>query len=115
EDVAAVSVGPFQICALLDTGNLRCWGYGLWGNLGYGSVEPIGDDETPASAGDIAMGGEIALLDANGYGHACAVLEHGGVRCWGFGGAGELGQPSIFPQGIGDNETPDMIGYVEVF
>ena len=115
EDVVQVSVGAFQICALLDTGNVRCWGYGLWGNLGYGSVEPIGDGETPASAGDIALGGEVALLDANGYGHACAVLEQGGVRCWGFGGAGELGQPSLFPQGIGDNETPDAFGFVEVF
>jgi cysteine-rich repeat protein len=115
EDVVQVSVGAFQICALLDTGNVRCWGYGAWGNLGYGWVEPIGDDETPASVGDVPLGGEVALLDANGYGHACAVIADGGLRCWGYDGVGQLGQPSVFPAAIGDNETPDAIGYVEVF
>ena len=42
---AAVQVftGYNHSCALLDDGTLRCWGYGLWGRLGYGSQGDVGD------------------------------------------------------------------------
>jgi hypothetical protein len=36
-----------------DVGALRCWGAGTFGRLGYGSQLDIGDDEAPASAGDV--------------------------------------------------------------
>jgi hypothetical protein len=33
--------------------NIRCWGRNDYGQLGYGHTDTIGDDETPASAGDV--------------------------------------------------------------
>ena len=42
----------------------------------------IGDSETPASAGDVDVGGVVVQLAA-GYQHTCAVLDDGAVRCWG--------------------------------
>ena len=34
---------------------MRCWGYAAEGRLGYGNLENIGDDETPASVGDVPV------------------------------------------------------------
>ena len=47
----AITAGDDHTCALLDDGNVRCWGLGSEGALGYGNVNNIGDDtgETPGS------------------------------------------------------------------
>ena len=52
EIVTGLAAGQ-ATCALLDTGNLRCWGSNDFGQLGYGNTTFIGDNETPASAGDV--------------------------------------------------------------
>lgn len=57
-----LSAGGSHTCGLLQNDLNRCWGYGSGGRLGYGNqddtggygnVENIGDDEIPASAGDV--------------------------------------------------------------
>jgi alpha-tubulin suppressor-like RCC1 family protein len=50
-----ISVGANHTCALLDTGGVRCWGENSYRQLGYGHTEDIGDDETPASVGDVPL------------------------------------------------------------
>src|SRR6185369_17045588 len=96
-------------CALLEGGTVRCWGSGMQGELGHGNVENIGDDETPASAGDIDVGGIVTNVDA-GFLHVCATLESGSARCWGRGSTGALGYGNL--QDIGDDETPASAGDV---
>src|SRR6187402_3150350 len=59
--VVQVEAGGWHSCALLSTGAVRCWGEGF-GGLGYGNKNSIGDDETPASAGDIDLGGRAVSL-----------------------------------------------------
>ena len=41
--------------ALLDSGQVRCWGNGGEGRLGYGNLVTVGDDETPAMVGDVPL------------------------------------------------------------
>jgi alpha-tubulin suppressor-like RCC1 family protein len=55
--VAQIGVGATFNCALLVSGQVRCWGSETNGHLGYGRplLGPIGDDETPASAGDVIV------------------------------------------------------------
>ena len=90
--VVQISAGGFHTCTLLNTGKVRCWGKGTDGQLGYGNENHIGDDngETPASAGDVNVGGTVVQISAGG-GHTCALLNTGKVRCWGEGTDGQLG------------------------
>ena len=112
--------GRYSACALLDTGKVRCWGYngeawnhvtgrsgGLNLGLGYGGRdmrEPIGDDETPESMGDLPLPGRAIKLAAGGY-HVCAIMEGGEVRCWGRNSHGALGHGWGPGVSIGDDES----------
>jgi alpha-tubulin suppressor-like RCC1 family protein len=42
-------------CAVVGGNSLYCWGLGQDGRLGYGNLNSIGDDETPSSAGPVAI------------------------------------------------------------
>ena len=104
------ATGP-HTCALFSGGNIRCWGQGVFGQLGYGNTNPIGDDETPASAGDVPVGGNVTTILAGGV-NTCAILENGNLRCWGDGSNGQPGYGNT--NNIGDNETPASVGDVDV-
>ncbi|MEM9454406.1 MAG: protein kinase [Myxococcota bacterium] len=46
--VVQLTMGNSHACVLVEDGTVRCWGSGSDGQLGYGTVDDIGDDETPA-------------------------------------------------------------------
>ena len=48
-----LTAGLYHTCALLASGNVQCWGYGGFGQLGYGNTNDIGDSETPREAGSV--------------------------------------------------------------
>ena len=98
-----ITAGAAHTCALLDTGAIRCWGDNAGGQLGLGHTQSVGDDETPAQAGDVPVGGLVDSVAA-GLRHTCAVLTDGQLRCWGDDTLGPLG---LSPQQtIGDDELP---------
>ncbi|MGB1016826.1 MAG: RCC1 domain-containing protein, partial [Nannocystaceae bacterium] len=101
-----------QTCSIFESGDVRCWGYGGFGALGYGNTNDIGDDEFPSTAGSVTVGGDVSQLDV-GARHTCAVLTSGDVRCWGTG-AQELGYVSSQTMTIGDDEVPATAGSVDV-
>jgi alpha-tubulin suppressor-like RCC1 family protein len=109
----AISAGFYHACAILDTGQVRCWGYGSNGALGYGNRQSIGDGETPGSVGPVDLGaGRTAVAITGGGRHTCAILDNGKVRCWGEGRQGQLGYGNR--KDIGDNETPGSVGPVKL-
>lgn len=110
-DVKQISAGGYHACALLATGRVRCWGYNALGQLGYGNLNPIPGDGTPATAGDVDVGGDVVQIAA-GSTHTCALLSNGSVRCWGEGIQGELGYGNT--NSIGDDELPSSAGDVSV-
>ncbi len=82
--VTAVSAGGAHACAVLATGQLRCWGGNTRGQLGNGSVLP--------SRSPVAVTGLPTVISvAAGAGHTCAVVEGGQVFCWGANDRGQLG------------------------
>jgi uncharacterized repeat protein (TIGR01451 family) len=108
-----ISAGRFHTCALLDDGSVRCWGFADVGQLGYGNTNNIGDDESPGSVGPVDIGaGRSALTITVGGRHSCVMLEDGSVRCWGDGGAGQLGYGNT--SDIGDDEAPAVAGPVQL-
>jgi alpha-tubulin suppressor-like RCC1 family protein/outer membrane protein OmpA-like peptidoglycan-associated protein len=109
----AIAAGNLHTCALLDNGTVHCWGGNTSGQLGYGHTAAIGDDETLDTVGPVNLGpGRTATAITGGVGHTCAVLDDGTVRCWGRSLAGELGYATT--ASVGDNETPDSIGPVNL-
>ncbi|MCB9760464.1 MAG: hypothetical protein H6739_11550 [Alphaproteobacteria bacterium] len=106
-----IGAGTYHACALLDTGAVRCWGKGAYGALGYGDRLNIGDDESPADAGDVSLGGPVSELYV-GNNHNCVILDSGDVRCWGNGAYGKMGLGNSW--GIGDDELPTDVGPVDL-
>jgi alpha-tubulin suppressor-like RCC1 family protein len=109
--VTQITAGTNHTCALLNTGNVRCWGLASSGQLGYGNTTVIGDTETPSSAGDINLGSTVTKIVAGGT-HTCAIITGGNVKCWGAANNGQLGYGNT--TAIGDNETPSTIGNVNI-
>jgi len=109
----AISAGGDHTCATLDDGTARCWGYSAFGQLGYGNVKDVGDDEAPGSVGPIDVGPErSAIAISAGELHTCALLDDNAVRCWGYGANGRLG--SCSEADIGEDETPGSLGPVDL-
>jgi alpha-tubulin suppressor-like RCC1 family protein len=86
--VGGVSAGPRHTCVLMQTGEARCWGFNFYGQLGDGTTStrlaPVNVSVLSGGPGSIHVG----------YLHTCAVLQTGGVRCWGNNDFGQLGNAS---------------------
>jgi alpha-tubulin suppressor-like RCC1 family protein len=108
--VDVVAAGFQHTCALLENGDVYCWGSGVDGRLGYSSTSGVGDDEAPASVGPVSLGGSATQVGV-GAQHSCALIG-GSVRCWGAGSDGMLG--NLSSAAIGDNEEPSSQAPVEL-
>ena len=118
----AIAAGAEHTCVLLDGGTMKCWGGGQSGKLGQGNTERLGDgkdadlkksnkDEMGDNLKAINLGSNVKVKSfAIGYGHTCALLTDGMVKCWGSNSRGQLGLDSgnVDNQGkvnhLGDNE-----------
>lgn len=106
-----VGVGHNFACALLERGDVRCWGTSPLGQLGRGDFEVVGYPKKPSEYAPVDIGGTAIDL-AVGSAHACVVLESGEVRCWGEGGFGATGYAST--DNVGDDETPASVPPVQI-
>lgn len=105
-----IAAGEAHSCAILDTGAVRCWGFGGNGRLGTGATDSIGNDpgETPASVAPVDLGaGRMARALTVGFSHTCALLDDATVRCWGFGGSGRLGYGN--ENSVGDSPARSVL------
>jgi alpha-tubulin suppressor-like RCC1 family protein len=78
-----VSAGTDHTCGLA-TGNVLCWGYNHFGQLGDGTST----DKTVPSF--VSGEGTFAVLSAGAY-HNCGLRPSGTPYCWGRNADGELG------------------------
>ena len=77
EPVEHISTGANYTCAVLQSGYIKCWGANWTGNLGNGKTEA---SLTPVFVRGLS--GRAVDVEVNDW-FACALLESGGVECWG--------------------------------
>jgi alpha-tubulin suppressor-like RCC1 family protein len=85
QGVAAVAVGWNHTCAVMGNGELKCWGWNYYGQIG---------DETRVSKSrpvNVRRLMENAVAAAPGWASTCAITASGGVKCWGRNDSGQLG------------------------
>ncbi|MDP6235895.1 MAG: hypothetical protein QF364_08640, partial [Candidatus Poseidoniaceae archaeon] len=87
-----VSAGYRHSCAILDNGDLKCWGSDGKGQLGDGGIVQSNDKTNAPSSTAINLGtGRTAVAVSAGAYHSCAILDNGDLKCWGFDNYGQLG------------------------
>lgn len=102
EKAVQITSGNAHSCVLLENGDVKCWGSGLSGRLGYASSDNLGDDETLENLSVVNLGEKATKVSA-GYDHTCAILESAQVKCWGARGSLLIENLS---EDVGDNEDP---------
>lgn len=83
-DALQVSAGSKLNCAVMQSGQVQCWGRGQAGELGNGNFSA---SAIPVTVSGIATAVAVSAADS----HACAVLQNGTVQCWGQNNSGQLG------------------------
>ncbi len=92
--VKSVAAGEAHVCALLEDGNVKCWGENSSGELGYEGPAVLSANATIAS---VSLGSK-ALAIATGGSTTCAIVDGGLVKCWGDNRYGQLGIGTKTPQ-----------------
>jgi hypothetical protein len=108
----AVACGDVHTCAILDDETLKCWGRNQKGQLGMG--EFYSENAPEATAVNLGTG---AVSVSVSYGESsCASLATGGLKCWGAGIKGQLGdgtttekQASPVEVDVGTGSTAKMV------
>jgi len=113
----AVAQGDLHTCAILGTGEVKCWGYNTGGQLGLGDTRNRGDGagEMGASlpAVDLGTGRTAKAITAGGL-HTCAILDNDTVKCWGINSQGQLGLGDTRNRGDSPGEMGDALPVVDL-
>jgi alpha-tubulin suppressor-like RCC1 family protein len=83
--VENVSIGAGYSCFLTTTNNVKCVGGNNWGQLGNGTVT------SSTTTTDVQNIDGIAQSLSSGSQSSCIVTTSRTVKCWGYGGYGNLG------------------------
>jgi alpha-tubulin suppressor-like RCC1 family protein len=85
-----VTAGAINTCAILENGELKCWGRNENGQVGINST--VQNITTPTT---VNLGGARAVQVGIGSWHTCVVLQtsttNGNAKCWGSNVSGKLG------------------------
>ncbi len=110
-----VAAGPGHTCAVMADTSVSCWGWHDLGRLGDG-IEGAYDRAVPSPVCARGSGAECEPLTgavgiAVGSSTSCALMQDGGVKCWGYNVRGAIGHGLKTPssaQAFGVNWPTDV-------
>ncbi len=119
--VVLLAMGSRHSCALLDNGQVKCWGDNRHGQLGLGDTNNRGDapDEMGANLPAVNLGTVAPVIQLSvGEAHSCALFADSSVKCWGQNQVGQLGQGGMvdlggLPEHMGDLLLPVQLSTSE--
>eukprot|EP01083_Nonionella_stella_P179809 639388_1 len=97
---------------MLHNNNTKCWGYNLYGQLGYGDTNNRGDEANEMSDTllEIDVGTSfIPMQIVTGYRYTCALSTANKVKCWGYNFYGQLGYGDTNNRGYEANQMGDNL------
>ena len=100
--IKQVSSGNSHTCAVLYSGEVKCWGYNYNGQLGDGTTT---NRLTPVLVSGITN----AINVSSGGFHTCATLSTGEIKCWGDNDYGQLGDGTTT-----DRLTPVLVSGLQM-
>jgi len=88
--IRSIAAGAESSCAVINSGEVVCWGNNAAGQLGNGALVSQSQAVSTGITNAIAVAADIGSNVA-GTGHNCALLSDSSVKCWGTGTSYVLG------------------------
>ena len=115
--IRAVAAGYLHTCVLMFSWAITCWGSNVGGELGIGSMNPVG-----SSSGDMGDALQLVQLPTNqtasavscGLYFTCVLSSSSSVYCWGSSNSGRLGIGSTSDIGDGPGEMGNNLKAVSL-
>eukprot|EP01083_Nonionella_stella_P145549 456305_1 len=107
-----IAPGYDHTCALSTGNEVKCWGYNLYGQLGYGDTNDRGDEanEMGDDLLEIDLGTNfIPMQIATGSYHTCALSTANKVKCFGDNMFGQIGYGDTNNRGDEANQMSDNL------
>jgi alpha-tubulin suppressor-like RCC1 family protein len=117
--IETIALDNSHACALLSSGEVKCWGQQAEGNLGNGKPGGGAVGDGPGEMGDnlpaLDFGaGHTAKALSLGARHGCVILDDDQVKCWGSNTFGQLGLGDTAHRGDDPGEMGDDLPYVDL-
>ncbi|MEM8621518.1 MAG: hypothetical protein AAGF73_17555, partial [Actinomycetota bacterium] len=110
----AIAAGGDHACALLGSGEVTCWGDDFDGQIGNGTTTGnVDTPPTPVTLPTVDGNPSTAVAIATGLRHTCAILNSGGVSCWGSNAFGQLGNGTTTSSDVEVPPTPVTLPTVD--
>jgi alpha-tubulin suppressor-like RCC1 family protein len=104
DGISELFVGTYHNCVRFGP-EVRCWGYNIHGELGYGHLNMLGDEPGELPTPLVPVGGPVTSL-CGGFVSTCAIRMDGKVHYWGTNSLGSLGNGNSQDVGGAPGELP---------
>ena len=116
DNIVQIAAGVFHTCALTTEGGVKCWGAAIYGALGSNTSANTNTPVVVMGADSQPLTGVVQITAGNRFN--CAVTTSGGVKCWGAGEQGQLGNGSLeaknIPVDVVDADNKPLTGIVQI-
>ena len=110
-----INVGSYHTCAISTINTIKCWGYNIFGQLGYGdninrgnNINDMGNNLTNINLGNGFIPKDISI---GGY-STCVISINNNIKCFGSNSYGILGYDDTLQRGDNINQMGNNLPYL---